>query len=235
MKVWTYGAQAPGSWSLLVFSMGWCSSCSPLQLQQSSAASKLRPPLMCWWADNKKVFHFCGILWNSSGKKHCSSHCEQPVKSVKKKRHFNSEIMHQSDLPHYLCSYDSDSPPPRRIAGQTLPYIHVLLIYHMDFTAVCDLLRSEQQMRLRVFAAFKSVDLSERMWMHIFLWGHRNPSQKAFQGLVHRLILEVGVIRWGGGQVSLKMQSAARHETWCKRLSWTPANANSRIKHMQTN
>lgn len=69
MKVWTYAAQAPGSWSLLVFSMGWCSSCSPLQLQQSSAASKLRPPLMCWWADNKKVFHSCGILWNSSGGK----------------------------------------------------------------------------------------------------------------------------------------------------------------------
>lgn len=196
MKVWMYAAQAPGSWSLLVFSMSWCSSCSPLQLQQSFAASKLRPPLMCWWADNKKVF--------------------------------------QSDLPRYVCSYDSDSPPPRWIAGQTLPYIHVLLIYHMDFTAVCDLLRSEQQMRLGVFATFKSVDLSKKMWMHIFLC-HKTCPRKPFQGLVHRLILEAGVIRWGGVQVSLKMQNAARHETWCKWLSWTPANANSSMKHMQTN
>lgn len=154
--------------------MGWCSSCSPLQLQQSSAASKLRPPLTCWQADNKKVF--------------------------------------QSDLPHYLCSYDSDSPPPRWMAGQMLPYIHVFLIYHMDFTAVCDLLRSEQQMRLRVFATFKSVHLSKRMWMHIFLWCHRNLSQKAFSG--SRPSADTGSWcdqkRWG----SSEPQNAKCCETW---------------------
>lgn len=49
-------------------------------------------------------------------------------------------------------------------AGQTLPYIHALLIYH-ELYRVCDLFRSDQQMCLRVFATFKS----EKMWTHIFL------------------------------------------------------------------
>lgn len=37
------------------------------------------------------------------------------------------------DLSHYLRSSDSDSLPPRwRESGQTLPYVHALLIYHVD-------------------------------------------------------------------------------------------------------
>lgn len=58
-------------------------------------------------------------------------------------------------------------------------------------------------------------------------WREITPTQRTISELV-----------WGdemADKVNLKMQNAARQETWCKCLSWTAANANSSINHMQTN
>lgn len=148
-------------------------------------------------------------------------------------------------ISHNVCVYMTDSLPPRWIqSGQTLPYVHVLLIYHMDFTAVwliqirpadvprslCNFLvsRSERENVDPHISPMSLKSVPEALFRVLSIgWREITPTQRTISELV--LADEMA------DKVNLKMQNAARQETWCKCLSWTAANANLNINHMQTN
>lgn len=232
---------------LLVFCVGLCSSCSPLQLQQSSAASKRRPPHH-WCAGEQATSRFFifvvqyssvvnGIL-NKADKTVLFSVWES-VKLVY--RNINLQIMQQSIVLRWsptLCVFIW-----LWLTASTLDAVGADAALHSCASDLSHgLYSSVWFIQIRPADVPHSlcnfyVNRSERESVdaHISLMSVKSVPQSLFRVLsigwreITPAQRTIGELVWGD-EMGVKWTSKCK--SWCKCLSWTAANANSSINHM---